>query len=53
MGHKINQAGIRPLQDKLLAIKVSKQPINETGIGIFLGGHPIIVKIHRQSFRPN
>ena len=29
IGHKMNQAGIRPLQDKLVAIKEIKQPNKE------------------------
>ena len=46
IGHRIDQAGIRPLQDKLLAIKELKQPNNEKKIKIIPGGHPILVKIH-------
>ena len=37
IGHKIDQAGIRPLQDKLLAIKELKQPKNEKELKSFLG----------------
>ena len=37
IGHRIDQAGIRPLQDKLLAIKKLKQPNNEKKLKSFLG----------------
>ena len=37
IGHRIDQAGIRPLQDKLLAIKELKQPNNEKELKFFLG----------------
>ena len=37
IGHKIDQAGIRPLRDKLLAIKELKQPKNEKELKSFLG----------------
>ena len=37
IGHKIDQNGIRPLQDKLLAIKILKQPNNEKELKSFLG----------------
>ena len=37
IGHKIDQNGIRPLQDKLMAIKNLKQPNNEKEIKSFLG----------------
>ena len=37
IGHRIDQAGIRPLQDKLLAIKELKQPNNEKELKSFLG----------------
>ena len=37
IGHKIDQNGIRPLQDKLLAIKNLKQPNNEKELKSFLG----------------
>ena len=36
IGHKIDQAGIRPLQDKLLARKELKQPKNEKELNSFL-----------------
>ena len=35
--HKFDQKGIRPLQEKLLAIKELKEPKNEKGIKSFLG----------------
>ena len=37
IGHKIDQNGIRPLQDKLLAIKQLKEPKNEKELKSFLG----------------
>ena len=37
IGHKIDQNGIRPLQDKLIAIKELKQPKNEKELKSFLG----------------
>ena len=37
IGHKIDQNGIRPLQDKLMAMKNLKQPINEKELKSFLG----------------
>ena len=37
IGHRINQAGIRPLQDKLLAMKELKQPNNEKELKSVLG----------------
>ena len=37
IGHKIDQNGIRPLQDKLMAIKNLKQSINEKELKSFLG----------------
>ena len=37
IGHKINQNGIRRLQDKLLAMKNLKQPNNEKELKPFLG----------------
>ena len=37
IGHKIDQNGIRPLQDKLMAIKNMKQPNNEKELKSFLG----------------
>ena len=37
IGHKIDQNGIRPLQDKLMAIKELKQPKNEKELKSFLG----------------
>ena len=37
IGHRIDQVGIRPLQDKLLAIKELKQPNNEEELKSFLG----------------
>ena len=37
IGHKIDQNGIRPLQDKLMAIKNLKQPNNEKELKSFLG----------------
>ena len=37
IGHKIDQNGIRPLQDKLLAMKNLKQPNNEKELKSFLG----------------
>ena len=37
IGLRIDQAGIRPLQDKLLAIKELKQPNNEKELKSFLG----------------
>ena len=36
IGHRIDQAGIRPLQDKLQAIKELKQPNNEKDLKFFL-----------------
>ena len=36
IGHKIEQNGIRPLQDKLLAIKELKEPKNEKELKSFL-----------------
>ena len=37
IGHKIDQNGIRPLQDKLLAVKELKEPKNEKELKSFLG----------------
>ena len=37
IGHKIDQNGIRPLQDKLLAIKNLQKPENEKELKSFLG----------------
>ena len=37
IGHKIDQNGIRPLQDKLMAIKELKQPKNEKELKSFMG----------------
>ena len=37
MGHKIDQNGIRPLQDKLKAIQELKEPKNEKELKYFLG----------------
>ena len=37
IGHRIDQVGIRPLQDKLLAIKELKQQNNEKELKSFLG----------------
>ena len=37
IGHKIDQNGIRPLQDKLMAIKNLEQPNNEKELKSFLG----------------
>ena len=37
IGHKNDQNGIRPLQDKLMAIKNLKQPNNEKELKSFLG----------------
>ena len=37
IGHRIDQVGIRPLQDKLLAIKELKQPNNEEELKSILG----------------
>ena len=37
VGHQISQEGIRPLQDKLTAIKELKAPGNETQLKSFLG----------------
>ena len=37
IGHKIDQNGIRPLQDKLLATKELKEPKNEKELKSFLG----------------
>ena len=37
IGHKIDQNGIRPLQDKLLAIKELNEPKNEKELKSFLG----------------
>ena len=37
IGHKLDQNGIRPLQDKLMAIKELKQPKNEKELKSFLG----------------
>ena len=37
IGHKIDQNGIRPLQDKLLAIKELKEPKNEKELKSILG----------------
>ena len=37
IGHKIDQNGIRPLQDKLLALKNLKQPNKEKELKSFLG----------------
>ena len=37
IGHRIDQVEIRPLQDKLLAIKDLKQPNNEKELKSFLG----------------
>ena len=44
IGHKIDQAGIRPLQDKLLAIKELKQPKNEKELKSFLGAIQFLSK---------
>ena len=37
MGHKFDQNGIRPLQDKLKAIQELKEPKNEKELKSFLG----------------
>ena len=37
IGHKIDQIGIRPLQDYMMAIKELKQPKNEKELKSFLG----------------
>ena len=37
VGHKIDQNGIRPLQDKLKAIQELKEPKNEKELKTFLG----------------
>ena len=37
MGHKFDQNGIRPLQDKLKAIQELKKPKNENELKSFLG----------------
>ena len=44
IGHKIDQAGIRPFQDKLLAIKKLKQPKNEKELKSFLGASQYLSK---------
>ena len=44
IGHKINQGGIRPLQDKLLTIKELKQPNNEKELKSFLGANQYLSK---------
>ena len=44
IGHKIDQAGIQPLQDKLLATKKLKQPKNEKELKSFLGAIQYISK---------
>ena len=50
IGHKIDQNGIRPLQDKLMAIKELKSPNNEKELKSFLGAIQYLSKyIHNLS----
>ena len=44
IGHKIDQNGIRPLQDKLMAIKELKPPENEKELKSFLGAIQYLFK---------
>ena len=44
IGHKIDQNGIRPLQDKLMAIKNLKQPNNKKELKSFLGAIQFLSK---------
>ena len=44
IGHRIDQVGIRPLQDKLLAIKELKQPNNEKELKSFSGALQFLSK---------
>ena len=56
IGHKIDQNGIRPLQDKLMAIKKSETTQTtqqRKRIKITSGSHPISIQVHKQSLRPN
>ena len=46
IGHKIDQNGIRPLQDKLLAIKKLKEPKNKIELKSFFRSDPVSVQIH-------
>ena len=53
IGHKIDQNGIGPLQDKLMTIKNLKKPENEKELKSFLGYNTISVNIHRKPFSTN
>ena len=44
MGHKIDQKGIRPLQDKLKAIQELKEPKNVKELKSFLGAIQYLLK---------
>ena len=44
VGHKIEQNGIRPLQDKLKAFQELKEPKNEKKIKSFLGAFQYLSK---------
>ena len=46
MGHKIDQCGIRPLQDKLEE-NTKNIPKNEKGSDIHPGGNTILIEVYR------
>ena len=52
IGAKINQNGIRPLQDKVLAIKKLKEPKNEKELKSFLGTIQYFSKHIENFFQP-
>ena len=53
IGHKIDQNGIRPLQDKLMAIKELKRPNNEKKTQMFSRSHSIFIQIYPQFISTN
>ena len=53
IGHKIDQNGIRPLQDKLMAIKELKRPKQRKRAQIFFGSHSIPIQIYQQFISAN
>ena len=46
IGHKINQNGIRPMEDKLNAILKLEEPKNEKELKSFSGSNTILVKVY-------
>ena len=54
IGHKMNQNGIRPLQDKIIAIKALKKPENERELKSILSAIQFLSKyIENFSVRTN